>query len=881
MKKRILGTTLLLCFLFSCMFSFTAFATESKHFHPRVSFETPLSAALPSGVQGSYYLTADVKADADIIVDKEVSLCLNGFSMDMGAYSIKVSPEGSLTLYDCPESMSGSIISDAVSQEAMIQNSGDFVIYSGVYNSKNRPVLFNRATATVAGGYITGSNADLIESIGSAMLSLNGGTIEAFNNASAVVMLADPVDETAGKKDYNVGIGGACVVSAQTDSRGTLVVDAPRGRFVINTGADIRGFGCPAVNVLSGSFDAYGAAVVYADTESAIVGTGGNVSLYNAVISSDEKYGVDISENAELLLSGSLDILGGMASVHLAEGKLFSMSDYGFYGNVVLSIHTESNPTEGGDIAISTPCDKKHAPHFISSNPGCTIVYENGVIYNKYDGGISHYHEGRNYILPLDRGSSDLTKNNFYLEEDMNRSGFFTGSMVNICLNGHTLNLSSAIKMYPGSTLNIFDCVGGGKIEANSSVIQDINNGDVKIVLHDGILISHGASVVKLSGGDSLIVKNGTLQSEYEGSCAVEVTGIGNSVEVQSGEINGFASGIRMQDAQLNVSGEGSIKGGLYAIDCTGFKEGSLTLEGAPVLSGETADIHLAANMHITAQNGFSPAEKVSIASDTAGDYVALSAAGDSSYAEFFESADGVREIVCGVDNALVLTNPLNITPESAELMPSSTVTFNVSYTGDSAQPLYQWYIRNLADMETKSLDGASDTEYTASSDMGSGDYELFCTVADELGQYISRPARLTVAKDAIENVSVSQLAELSYTGAEITPELEASGSTKFGKPVSFVYSLDNMNYSGSIPAIGPEPGEYSIYYTASAEGCEDLQGQLKVIISAETEDSTEDEPEGKQKFNIDIRFIAIIALVFIELIVCSIYLILKVRKEK
>lgn len=882
MKKRLLGTALLLCFLFSCIFSFTAFASEAKHFHPRVSFETPIDSPLPAGAEGSFYLTGDISLDADMVIDKEVSLCLNGFTIDAGAYSIIIGTAGSLTVYDCDEDFGGgTILSEVSAEEAMIQNAGTFVLSSGDIYINKRVALFNKGTATMTEGYIYGRDAELIQTIGSAMLSINGGTIEALGSASAVAMIADPADDSAAKKDYNVGIAGSAIVSAQAGSRGTLVVDAPRGRFVLNTGADVRGYGCPAVDVLSGNFDIYGAAVVQTDTESAIVGTGGNVSLYNAVISSDEKYGVDISADAQLLLSGSLDINGGMASVHLAEGKLFSMSDYGFYGNVVLSIHTETDPTEGGSIAISTPCEQKHAPHFISSNPGCTVVYENGAIYNKYDGSISHFHEGRNYILPLDRGSGDLTKNNFYLEEDMTRSGFFTGSMVNICLNGHTLTLSSAIKMYPGSTLNIFDCTGEGRIEANGSVIQDINNGNVKIVLHDGLLISHGASVVKLSGDDSLIVKNASLHSEYEGSSAVEVTGLGNSIKVENGEIKGVVAGVKTQDAQLTVSGNGSITGGSYAIDCGGYKEGSLVLEGSPILSGESADIHLAPNMLLSAQNGFSPADKLSVACDTAGDYLVFSAVTDGSYGSFFESADGEREFVSGVDNALILTKPLNISPENGKVLPGKELSFTVSYTGESVLPQYQWYIRRLADAKTWPIDGAVEAEYTVSGDIDSGEYEVFCTVADEQSQYISRSAAFEVEEDSIENVSVALLSELSYTGAERTPILEATASTKLGASVSFSYSADGLNYSSLIPSVGPEPGEYVIYYTASAEGCEDVMGELKVAITGEAEAAEDEKPREKQKFNIDIRFIAIIALVFLELIVCSIYLILKVRKDK
>lgn len=880
MKKRILFTLLLLCFVISGMFPADAFAENVKHMHPKESFHVPFAFPLPVSEKGSYYLSSDFRAESDIIIDREVNLCLNGFTLDMGEYSIIIGEKGVFTVNDCPESRSGNIRSTVSSDRSLIENSGDFTIISGLLYAENRSVLFNRLTATVWGGYIQGKDADLIKTIGSAVLSINGGEIDAKGTASAVRMVSDPADESAKKRDYNVGVGGTGIVTAQSGSQGTLVVDATKGRFVLN-GGNTRGSGCPAVTVLSGNFDVYGAAVVYSDTESAIVGTGGNVSLYNAVITSDNKYGVDISKDAELLLSGSQDINGGMASVHLAEGKLFSMSDYGFYGNVILSIHTDTNPTEGNSVAISTPCDAKHFPHFISSNPGCTITYENGAIYNTYDGSVSHFHDGRNYIMPLDSGLNDLTKNNYFLQSDLTRYGFYTGNVVNLCLNGHTLKLNSAIQLYPGSTLNIFDCTGEGKIEANSNVFQDINGGSVKVILHDGLVVSHGSSVVKLSGDDSLVVNGGRIQSEFEGSSAVEVTGANNFVKLTGGEIVGAHSGIRTKDAELELSGEGSISGGSYAVDHNGFSQGLLRLDGSPVLSGETADIHLAPKMLLTAQKNFAPAETVSVACDTLGDYVVLSSSAESSLGKYFKSADGERKIVSGVDNALLLVKPLAIAPASAQIKSGEDLSFTAEYTGTSAQPQYQWYIRQLDSMKTTAVEGAVQAEYSVDKSIASGEYELFCLVTDESGQYITESAALSVIENAIENVQLSVVGEVLCGEEALAPEIQSSASTRLGTPVSFRYSLDGVEYSDAVPAVGPAAGEYVIHYIVSSEGCDDVKGELTVTVSEMPVAEEESRPEKEKSFNIDLRFIAIIALIAIELIICVVYLIVKTKKAQ
>lgn len=880
MKKRFL-VSFALVLLFCGILTGTAFA-EPKHMHRHVTFDTPTDTFPVQGTEGKFYLTCDLKAEADIVVDKEIDLCLNGHTIDMGPYTIRISKKAALRVYDCSEDMVGGIRSTEHAEDAMIVNDGAFLLEKGNLYASERSVLFNRDEASISGGYITGLNADLIKSIGTAVISISDGRLEAVGSTSAFCMVSDPLDETGGKRDFNVGIGGSCIVTAEAESQGVLIVDAPKGRFVLN-GSKIMGTGCPAVVVKSGSFDTYGAAVIYSDTESAIVGTGGNVNLYNSVITSDEKYGVDVSGDAQLLLSGSQEIIGGLAGIHLPEGKVFSMSDYGFYGNVILSIHTDVDPTEGNSVAISTPCDPKHAPHFISTNQGCSISYENGVIYNTYDGSVSHFHEGRNYILPLDGTSSDLVKNNYVLNSDLNCSGFFTGSMVNICLNGHTLTLSSAIKLYPGSTLNIFDCTGEGKIVSNGTVVQDINDGDAKLVLHDGLLLSHGSSVVKLSGGDSLVVNGGKLQSEFEGSVAVDVIGTGNSIKVTGGEIVGAHTAIKMKDAELSLSGSGNISGGVYAVDNTGFKQGILYLEDSPVLSGASADIHLASNMQLVPRKAFSAADAISLAVDSIGEYITIGSGSDGSYGSCFQAIDGERKVVSGPENSLILAKTFPVSPASAEIAPASSVGFTAEYTGQSAQPQYQWYIRTLSSMITTPLEGADQPECTVSS-LESGEYELFCTVNDELGQHISDIALITVIKDSIENVSVSLTGEMSYTGAPQTPAISAAAGTTLGKNVSFAYSADGTNYSDTVPALGPEPGQYTIYYVASAEGCEDVTGELQLSIAAPEEDTADQKSEEKVKekkaLNMDIRFIAIIVIVGINLIVCTIYLITKLKKD-
>ena len=135
--------------------------------------------------------------------------------------------------------------------------------------------------------------------------------------------------------------------------------------------------------------------------------------------------------------------------------------------------------------------------------------------------------------------------------------------------------------------------------------------------------------------------------------------------------------------------------------------------------------------------------------------------------------------------------------------------------------------------------------------------------------------------ENAIENVQLSVVGELLCGEEALAPEIQSSASTRLGTPVSFRYSLDGVEYSDAVPAVGPAAGEYVIHYIVSSEGCDDVKGELTVTVSEMPAAEEESRPEKEKSFNIDLRFIAIIALIAIELIICVVYLIVKTKKAQ
>lgn len=870
----------IICFLFvflSCTFmpGVQTFAAESLHLHPRETFEIPVGSADALTVDGDAYLTSDITLSSDLVISQTLSLCLNGYDINMGSYTITIEKGGSMTICDCPENPDGRFVIGS-GDNAAIEVFGTLNVTGGNFVTEGRSVIFNRGETTISGGKISGQDVQLVQTSGSAVIVVSSGEIKASGSGSAIAMVAAPEDETAKKRDFNAVVAGGDVI-AEAESPGTIVVNAPKGRFVINSGANIIGKNCPAVKVEAGDFDAYGGAVVYSDTASAVVGTGGNVNLYFANITSDEAYGVDISEDAELLLSGSLEIVGGNAGIRLAEGKVFSMSEYGFYGDVRISIHTDELPTEGKPVAISTPCEAKHHSHFLSATPSASITYDDRIIYNSYDGSVSHSHDGRNYVLPLYGSYTDLSKNNYYLESDLSCNGFYTGSVVNICLNGHTLNLVSAIKMYPGSTLNIYDCQGTGKIQASTTCIQDINNGNARLIVHQGTVVSNNGIPVKLTGDDSVIVKGGKIISLLEGSCAIEATGLNNSVSIESGSIEGVAAAVKVQDGEVALSGnpDGTYKGN-FIVQCSGMREGLLTVDGSANYESQTADILLANGKLLAVGAALDSNAKFTVVSEAVGDTVTLSEPSENDISGYFECTDDTRALLCTEENILQLVRRLPAAPEAAEINAGESVDFKVEYTG-SGSASYQWHIRDLNSGKSDSVDGANSAVFSTPQSLESGNYELYCVVSDETGKYVGDRLSLVVKKDIIENISVTPLSDLNYTGEPLSLEVNATASTTMGRSVNFTYSIDGINYSDSLPLIGPDAGQYTVYYIASAEGCEDVKGQISVEIQ-QTQQT--EQPVVSGHIELSPRLITLIASVGIFFVLCIVFVIQLIRKK-
>ena len=172
---------------------------------------------------------------------------------------------------------------------------------------------------------------------------------------------------------------------------------------------------------------------------------------------------------------------------------------------------------------------------------------------------------------------------NYYLGENITTDTIAISGTVNLCLNGKTITFNgtqqtetkgSVFYVGSGSTLNLYDCVGGGKITGGRGANQSGN------ILGAGVYVKGGtfnmySGTISGNGGDDTYYKygagvevcnNGTFNM-YGGSISNNVIGYGAGagVNVESGGVfNMYDGAIENNKAAEKASGVSILKDGRF-----------------------------------------------------------------------------------------------------------------------------------------------------------------------------------------------------------------------------------------------------------------------------------------------------------------------------
>lgn len=522
--RKYISLLLALCMVMSLLPATALAAGADDNCTGEHSDWTALSGSI-SSLSGTCYLTGDVTVSKEIQTSGDLTLCLNGHTLNLSETTLFVD-SGSFTLCDCKGS--GKITGGKTSASAVKVNDGSFIMNGGTITGNGGGVQVASANGTASfimnGGSITGNTCD---SSTYAYSYSCGGVIVAGGNSFTM---------TGGSITGNTATG----IYATTASGGVLVVN--NGSSFTMTGGEITNNQCAVANFLigndfaggvrvssnlgGGSFTVSGDAVISGNT--AANGSANNVSLANG-----QKINIDsggLSSGAEIGVT--MESAGEFTTGGGESCRQYFFSDDDTY------VVVPSN----GELALGTVIDNPHT-HCVCGETIC----------NEHGGSVT-------YDKSLTAIGGTLGEGNYYLKHSVTATGDITISgAVNLCLNGRTLDLNGYHIIVPtGSSLTICDCgsggtITGGQAEQGGAVL--VNSGG-SLTLHSGSITGNTAS----GGGD------GSSGSNRAGGGAVCVNGgsfnmTGGSIENNTANVtkkNDGGGGVLINSGSFTMSG-GSI----------------------------------------------------------------------------------------------------------------------------------------------------------------------------------------------------------------------------------------------------------------------------------------------------------------------------------
>ena len=562
---------------------------------------TELSGRI-SSLSGNCCLTGDVTVSGEINTTGDVTLCLNGHTLNLSWTTLCID-SGSFTLCDCKGSGK---ITGGNDKPGVIVYGGTFIMNGGTITGN-------------AGGVIVGGNN------GSASFIMNGGSITGnivnTNNATTntygggvYVAKGSSFTMTGGSITGNTVTGSY----ATTASGGVLVVN--NGSSFTMTGGEITNNQCMVTNFLRGSDFAGGVRV------SSIL-DGGTVTV-----------------SGDAVISGNTAANGSANNVSLANGQKINIGSGGLSSGAEIGVNMASAgvfTTGGGascrqyffsdsDSYVVVPSGSELALGLVSSNPhkhcvcGETICSEHG---------------SEQTFTPLSSLETTLGPGNYYLTKNLtNDTGdhITVSGNVTLCLNGRTLDLDGKHIIVPtGGSLTICDCGSGGTITGQNYTYANKNgNGSVYVLggsftMYSGAISGNNAysgGGVNVNGG-SFTMYGGTI-SGNKAKLGGGVSVISGSFTMHGGTISGNEAttygygGVYVDDGGSFTMYDGTISGN----EATGSSggggvhvAGSFTMSGGAISGNAAHASSYGGGVHVAYDGSFTISGGASITNNTSG----------------------------------------------------------------------------------------------------------------------------------------------------------------------------------------------------------------------------------------------------------------------
>lgn len=761
--RKYISLLLALCMVMSLLPA-TALAAGPDDDHGEHSGWTALSGSI-SSLSGNCYLTGDVTVSREIHTTGDVTLCLNGYTLNLSGKSLCVD-SGSFTLCDCK---GGGQITGGNDKPGVIVYGGTFTMNGGTITGNGGGVIVGgnngSASFTMNGGSITGNTVNT-----NTYPNTYGGGVYVANGSSFTM--------TGGSITGNAVTGTV----AMTASGGVLVVN--NGSNFTMTGGEITNNQCTVTN-LSGNDFAGGVRV------STFLGGGSFTVSGDAVISGNTAKG---SANNVSLANGQ--------TINIGSGGLSSGAEIG------VTMASAGVFTTGGgescrqyffsddDTYVVVPSNGELALGLVSSNPHTHCVCGET---------LCNEHGGEQTFDPLSSLSSTIGPGNYYLTKNLTNGTndhITVSGNVTLCLNGRTLDLNGKHIIVPtDSSLTLCDCGSGGKITGQDCIYGN-DNGNGSIYVQDGSFTMYSGSISgnnAYSGGGVNVNDRGSF-TMYGGTISGNTAQLGGGVSVISGSFvmhggtisgneattNGYggvyvASGgsFTMYDGYItnNQATRSSGSGGVHVA-------GSFTMSGGEI-SGNTAHASsYGGGVHVAYGGSFKLSGEASITGNTSG--------GSSCNVYLDDNA------VITIAGQLTGSNTIGVKMENPGVFTSGWA----SQMGDAAPTNY-----------FTSEDSAYLVERTSGGEAMLHQHSYIYTAA---GDTITESC--TCGHSATAKVYIPADADLTYTGNAIKPALVRYSTGWLGGELTVAYK-NNTNVGTATAEITKGGATASVNFTITRAG--------------------------------------------------------------
>lgn len=678
-SKRIASLLLAVCMVWGLLPQLRLPARAAEEHGSHTSW-TQLKNSTSTINGGNYYLNSTVTANKSITVNGNVTLCLKGYTLDMGTNTLTVSNGATLTICDC---QSGGTITGTES-------------YSGLNVISVTGGTLNLESGTISGE--TEGDGSLISVTDGGALNVTGGTIS-LNHTGKVAQLGVQAVALSGNCTGSFTGGKVSLTTAVDNGRATTVYQEG-GRVTVGDGAALS---FKSENALTAP--GYGALCVTKDgsvtledscTITALREDGemaGAVSIGKMKTSTEFEHGTATIKGGDitgaLAVYGEADISGGrfdciqnQGTLTMTGGTVENKNEYGI--NYGIWTNVTNGKTDLSDVSITAPIGVyvyqgqltiREGVKITATEYGVDGINSNATLVDDpvIEGGTADLHIcSMKVSLPYSSvDATQYTGGELTVQEqefpDAHEGGYigwaievkesdkdkfqFTNSDGNFVYqydeanealrlynkNSHPIcgaECSHGDASHEGAPWQKWSTSGGGTLDSGSYYLTD------DMTLSNPITIT----------GDVNFCLNGNTIKRSDGSSPFQVTEGGSLTICDCHTTGQLTGGITANSGKVGIYG-GNISGGDYAAKLSG--SATLILSGSLALFGNVAGIYLQDSAKID-PDGLDESVSISVSMKTPG---VFTAGGGAAYIHNFTSANAGYDVIATADGELMLSS--------------------------------------------------------------------------------------------------------------------------------------------------------------------------------------------------------------------------------